>query len=152
MDELEKKIATDTSPVNSTGTEVLKWIDHPLKKSWKNLLIVVLFLMVAPAVVFFSTKSLLFLFLSIVFLLGSLSTFFLPTSYELSENCIKVKFFFNTRKMEWGKYRSFYVDKNGVLLSPFEKPSRLETFRGIYLRFNQNKDEVVNFIKQRIKS
>ena len=152
MDELEKKIATDTSPVNSTGTEVLKWIDHPLKKSWKNLLIVVLFLMVAPAVVFFSTKSLLFLFLSIVFLLGSLSTFFLPTTYELSEDSIKVKFFFNTRKMEWGKYRSFYVDKNGVLLSPFEKPSRLENFRGIYLRFNQNKDEVVNFIKQRIKS
>jgi hypothetical protein len=152
MDELEKKIATDTSPVNSTGTEVLKWIDHPLKKSWKNLLIVVLFLMVAPAVVFFSTKSLLFLFLSIVFLLGSLSTFFLPTTYELSEDSIKVKFFFNTRKMEWGKYRSFYVDKNGVLLSPFEKPSRLENFRGIYIRFNQNKDEVVNFIKQRIKS
>ncbi|MCJ7458582.1 MAG: hypothetical protein MUP17_06300, partial [candidate division Zixibacteria bacterium] len=65
---------------------------------------------------------------------------------------LKVKFFFNTRKMEWGKYRSFYMDKNGVLLSPFEKPSRLENFRGIYLRFNQNKDEVVNFIKQRIKS
>ncbi|OGC81302.1 MAG: hypothetical protein A2W07_06260 [candidate division Zixibacteria bacterium RBG_16_43_9] len=132
--------------------QVLKWIDHPLKKSRKNLLIVVLFLILAPTVVFFSTKSIFFLFLSIIFLLGSLSTFFLPTTYELSEDSLKVKFFFNTRKMEWGKYRSFYVDKNGVLLSPFEKPSRLENFRGIYLRFNQNKDEVVNFIKQRIKS
>lgn len=132
--------------------QVLKWIDHPLKKSGKNLLIVVLFLVIAPTVVFFSTRSIFFLLLSIIFLLGSLSTFFLPTTYELTENGIKVKFFFNTRKMEWGKYRSFYVDKNGVLLSPFEKPSRLENFRGIYLRFNQNKDEVVNFIQQRIKS
>lgn len=132
--------------------QVLKWIDHPLKKRGKNLLIVVLFLVIAPTVVFFSTKSLFFLLLSVIFLLGSLSTFFLPTTYELSEDGLKVKFFFNTRQMEWGKYRSFYADKNGVLLSPFEKPSRLENFRGIYLRFNQNKDEVVNFIQQRIKS
>jgi hypothetical protein len=132
--------------------QVLKWIDHPLKKSGKNLLIVVLFLVIGPSVVFFSTRSIFFLFLSIIFLLGSLSTFFLPTTYELTENGIKVKFFFNTKQMEWGKYRSFYVDKNGVLLSPFEKPSRLENFRGIYLRFNQNKDEVVNFIQQRVKT
>lgn len=132
--------------------QVLKWIDHPLKKSGKNLLIVLLFLIIAPIVVFFSTRSIFFLFLSVIFLVGSLSTFFLPTAYELSETGIKVKFFFNTRRMEWGKYRSFYVDKNGVLLSPFEKPSRLENFRGIYLRFNQNKDEVINFIKSKIKS
>ena len=144
MEAVEKNI---TSP-----GQVLKWIDHPLRKSRKNLLIVIFFLILAPAVVFFSTKSLFFLLLSIIFLLGSLSTFFLPTTYELSEDGLKVKFFFNTRQAEWGKYRSFYVDKNGVLLSPFEKPSRLENFRGIYLRFNQNKDEVINFIKSKIKS
>lgn len=151
METVDNSFTTPTAGL-TPRREVLKWIDHPLKKSGKNLLIVVLFLIVAPAVVFFSTKSLLFLFLSIIFLLGSLSTFFLPTSYELSENCIKVKFFFNTRKMEWGKYRSFYVDKNGVLLSPFEKPSRLENFRGLYIRFNQNKKEVIDFIKTKIKS
>jgi hypothetical protein len=151
METVDNSFTTPTAGL-TPRREVLKWIDHPLKKSGKNLLIVVLFLMVAPTVVFFSTKSLLFLFLSIIFLLGSLSTFFLPTSYELSENCIKVKFFYNTRKMEWGKYRSFYVDKNGVLLSPFEKPSRLENFRGLYIRFNQNKEEVINFIKSKIKS
>ena len=152
MDELEKKIATDTSPINSTGTEVLKWIDHPLKKNRKNLVIVICALILIPVIVFLTTNSLFFLLLSIIFLLGSLSTFFLPTTYELSEDGIKVKFFFNTRQTEWGKYRSFYVDKNGVLLSPFEKPSRLENFRGIYLRFNQNKEEVINFIKSKIKS
>jgi hypothetical protein len=144
MEAVEKNL---TSP-----GQVLKWIDHPLKKSGKNLLIVLLFLVIAPTVVFFSTKSIFFLFLSIIFLLGSLSTFFLPTTYELSENSLKVKFFFNTRQMEWGKYRSFYADKNGVLLSPFEKPSRLENFRGLYIRFNQNKEEVIDFIKTKIKS
>ncbi|MCJ7496784.1 MAG: hypothetical protein MUO78_01435 [candidate division Zixibacteria bacterium] len=134
------------------GEDVLTWISHPLKKNKRNTLLVILFLVLAPAIVFFSTRSLFFLLLSFLILLGSLSSFFLPTSYELSQERIRVKFFFNTKEMEWKKYRSFYVDKNGVLLSPFEKPSRLENFRGIYIRFNQNKEEVVNFLKERIKS
>ncbi len=152
MDKVDKKIEMDSTPVDSTKAQVLKWIDHPLKKSKRNLFIVIIALILVPVIVFVATNSLFFVLLSIIFLLGSLSTFFLPTTYELSENGIKVKFFFNTRQMEWGKYRSFYVDKNGVLLSPFEKPSRLENFRGIYLRFNQNKDEVINFIKSKIKT
>ena len=132
--------------------ESLTWTSHPLKKNKRSTILVILFITLAPAVVFFSTNSLFFLLLSLVILLGSLASFFLPTTYELSRDKIKVKFLINIREMEWGKYRSFYVDKNGVLLSPFEKPSRLENFRGIYVRFEQNKEEVVNYIKSRIKS
>jgi len=89
--------------------------------------------------------------LSVVILLGSLSSFFLPTHYELDQEKIKVRFFLTKREREWSAFRSFYVDKNGVLLSPFAKPSRLENFRGIYVRFNQNKDQVVDFVKSRIQ-
>ena len=39
-----------------------------------------------------------------------------------------------------------------VLLSPFGHPSRLENFRGIYLIFNENKNEIVEFIKSHINS
>lgn len=85
-------------------------------------------------------------------MLGSLSPFFLPTYYELDNEKVKVKFFFNTKEKEWNMFKSFYVDKNGVLLSPFEKPSRLENFRGLYVRFNQNKEEVVDFVKSKIAS
>lgn len=134
------------------GEETLSWTSHPLKKNKRNTVLVIMFLILAPVIVFISTNSLFFLLLSLIILLGSLASFFLPTTYELSQEKIRVKFLINTREIEWGKYRSFYVDKNGVLLSPFAKPSRLENFRGIYLRFEQNKDEVVNFIKERIKS
>jgi hypothetical protein len=134
------------------GEENLTWTSHPLRRNKRNTILVILFVILAPVIVFISTDSLFFLLLSLVILLGSLASFFLPTTYELSPDKIKVKFLINTKEMEWGKYRSFYVDKNGVLLSPFAKPSRLENFRGIYLRFEQNKEEVVNFIKRRIKS
>ncbi len=154
MAEVDNPPKADTIPTPdlTPRREALTWISHPLKKNKRNTLLVTLFLVLAPTIVFFSTQSLFFLLLSFLILLGSLSSFFLPTSYELSQEKIRVKFFFNTKEMEWKKYRSFYVDKNGILLSPFEKPSRLENFRGMYIRFNQNKEEVVNFLKERIKS
>lgn len=129
----------------------LKWSTHPVKRSSKISILVILFLFVVWSLVYLTTFSLLLTILSVVIMLGSLSSFFLPTYYELNDEKIKVKFFFNTKEKEWSMFRSFYVDKNGVLLSPFEKPSRLENFRGLYVRFNQNKDEVVDFVKSRIK-
>jgi len=144
MEEVDKSL--------TTRREALIWTSHPLKRNKRNTVLVIVFLILAPLIVLIVTNSLFFLFLSLVILLGSLASFFLPTTYELSQDKIRVRFFINKKEMEWNKYRSFYVDKNGVLLSPFEKPSRLENFRGTYIRFEKNKDEVVNFIKSRIKS
>ena len=129
----------------------LEWSTHPVKRNILVSILVVMFLFVIWFVVYLTTSSLFLTGLSVVIMLGSLSSFFLPTHYELDQEKIKVKFFLTTREREWGAFRSFYVDKNGILLSPFAKPSRLENFRGIYIRFNQNKDQVVDFVKSKIK-
>jgi len=129
---------------------VLRWSIHPVKRSTKISILVILFLFVVWFLVYLTTFSLLLTILSLVIMLGSLSPFFLPTYYELDNKKIKVKFFFNTKEKQWSMFRSFYVDKKGVLLSPFEKPSRLENFRGLYVRFNQNKEEVVDFVSSKI--
>lgn len=102
-------------------------------------------------VVYFTTTSILLTGLSVVIMLGSMSSFFLPTHYELTQDKVRIKYLFAKREREWEAYRSFYVDKNGVLLSPFSQPSRLENFREIYLRFEHNKDQVVDFVKSKIK-
>ena len=131
--------------------EVLKWTTHPIKRNLKISVLVVFFLLLIFVYAYYTTQSYFFTVLSVVIMLGSLSPFFLPTNYELSDDRILVKFLFNNKIKEWREYRSFYVDKNGVLLSPFGTPSRLENFRGLYLRFNQNKEDVVNFVKEKIK-
>ena len=130
---------------------VLTWSTHAVKKNALVSILVVLFLFVIWLIVYLTTYSLFLTGLSVLIMLGSLSSFFLPTQYELDQNKIKIRFFFTTREKEWRQFRSFYVDKNGVLLSPFEKPSRLENFRGMYIRFNQNKDQVVDFVKSKIQ-
>jgi hypothetical protein len=131
---------------------VLKWSTHPVKRSILISALVILFLFLVWLVVYLTTSSLFLTGLSVVIMLGSLSSFFLPTRYELSQEKIKVNFFLTTRQREWNTFRSFYVDKNGVLLSPFAKPSRLENFRGVYVRFSQNKDRVVEFVKSKIQT
>ena len=91
------------------------------------------------------------LILSIVLVGGSILPYFLPTTYILTEKDIIVKTIFSHQKKRWIDFGSFYVDKNGVLLSPFNKPSRLENYRGLYVRFHKNNREVVEFIEKVMK-
>jgi hypothetical protein len=132
--------------------EALKWVTHPVRRSSLITVLVILFLFVVWMVVYLATSSLFLTGLSVLIMLGSLSSFFLPTRYELSQDKVRIRFFLTTRERQWNAFRSFYVDKNGVLLSPFDKPSRLENFRGVYVRFNRNKDQVVEFVESRIRA
>jgi hypothetical protein len=128
----------------------LRWSSHPLKKNvWVSILVIV-FLFAIWLAVYLTTGNPLLLALSVAIMLGSLSSFFLPTRYELDDDKVKIIYLISMRERKWGTFRSYYVDKNGILLSPFERPSRLENFRGLYIRFNHNKDQVVDFVKSKI--
>ena len=129
----------------------LEWIVHPLIANWKVSVGLIAFLIALCTAIYFSFNSLTFLFLSIIFLVGSLSPFFFPTTYTINDDGINIKTVFRKSSKNWGYYKSYYPDKNGILLSPFPHPSRLENFRGLYVRFNNNKADVVNFVKQRLK-
>lgn len=82
--------------------------------------------------------------------MSSLSPFFFPTRYELSEDKVKVYFLAVKKEKTWSEFRSYYPEKNGVFISPFAKPSRLENYRGIYLRYDKNQEAVLDFVKSRI--
>jgi hypothetical protein len=130
--------------------QILRWSSHPIKNKKKGAIFLVLVMILFWVLVWFSTGSILFLVISVIILSGALSSFFLPTEYELTPGKIKVKFFLTNKEKTWEDYKSFYIDRNGVLLSPFDKPSRLENFRGIYLRFDKNKEEVIKFISSKL--
>lgn len=89
--------------------------------------------------------------LSVLLVGASIFPYFTPTRYRLTEKEIKVSSIFTKQKKKWDNYSSFYVDKNGVLLSPFKEPSRLENFRGIYIHFHNNKEKVIAFIKKKME-
>lgn len=129
----------------------MQWTVHPIKRNWKISAGVILFLVALCTAIYFSFNSATFLILSIAFLFISLSPFFFPTTYTFQDDSVLVKSFFRKFSRQWDSFKSYYPDKNGVLLSPFISPSRLENFRGVYIRFEGNRSEVVGFVEKKLK-
>jgi hypothetical protein len=80
----------------------------------------------------------------------SLARYFLPTWYELGEAGVAVRFLGRVRAVPWSQVQRVATHREGVFLSPFERPSRLDPFRGTFLRFAGNADEVVSFVESRV--
>ena len=84
------------------------------------------------------------------FLVGALYKYFVPFRYQFDNQKVTIQSFRYRFEQDWTNFHSFYIDRNGILLSPFAQPSRLENFRGVYVRFGNNKGAVINFVKQQI--
>ncbi len=130
----------------------IRWVSFPAARSLKKTVLATGVIIMACGVVFWWTKSAWWLIVSLVFLGGSLSSFFLPTGYLLTEDRVIKRILFYNVTRPWKDFRSYYVDHNGILLSPFSKPSFLDTYRGIYLRYEGNREEVTNFVQERMES
>jgi hypothetical protein len=130
---------------------LLSWETHPAKDRPLVAVIVGTFLVVLACLVYLWTESWFFVAITALVLWGSLSQFYVRTKFVFTGNKVKVHYVVNKIEKEWSQYRSFYEDKNGVLLSPFLRPSRLENFRGLYVRFAHNRDQVMEIVKQKIQ-
>ncbi|MCD6245802.1 hypothetical protein J7J58_02795 [candidate division WOR-3 bacterium] len=129
-----------------------KWTSHPVIENQVRTILLMLFLILVFVGVYFLYGFWWFL-ISFVFILSSLSSYFMKTEYTISENGVEVRSFLSHLKKDWQYYRSFYEDKNGIFLSPFVKHSRLENFRGLYLRFGLgDRDKIRTIIKEYIKT
>jgi hypothetical protein len=132
---------------------MIEWDSFPAKEEPRRALGVAFFIIVLSFLVGILWHP-LFGVLSILFLGLSLLPYYTTTHYCMDEKGIMVKKAFYTIKREWRDIHSFYPDRNGVLLSPFSQPTRLENFRGIYIRFNsnRNRDAVLKYLQGRITS
>lgn len=130
--------------------EVLAWTAHPLRRRPLAAVLVTIFILVVGFLVLITTESKAFGTLALVVLFASLAKFYFPTKYRLTDRRITIKSTTQTIHKNWSQFRSFYPDNNGVLLSPFVQPSRLENFRGIYLIFEKNRQEVLSFVQSHI--
>ncbi len=140
--------ATTSAPV--TEPPLLSWSTHPAKARPLITTLVILFLLVLAVLVYLLTYSAIFAVIAALILYGSLTQYFTKTAYEFTDTKVRVKYVVNKIEKEWAQYRSYYADKNGVLLSPFPGPSRLENFRGLFIRFAGNKDQVMEIVRQKI--
>lgn len=57
-----------------------------------------------------------------------------------------VEFLGTKQVKKWGNFVRAEPEKNGVFLSPFVRKSFLEHYRGIFVRYDDNKDDVDRFV------
>ncbi|MCH7905411.1 MAG: hypothetical protein IH944_12725 [Armatimonadetes bacterium] len=81
-------------------------------------------------------------------ILLSTSEMFLPLSYRLNARTARVKNGLSVTEIAWEDVKRVLPVSDGIKLSPLKNPSRLDAFRGVYLRFADNEDEVSGKIRQ----
>lgn len=82
-----------------------------------------------------------------VALLLSLADFLFPVRYVVTAEGASSRALVKGAEIKWADVKRCYVDEFGVKLTPLDRVSRLEAFRGVYLRFGGNEDEVIAAVK-----
>ncbi len=134
--------------------EGVEWHSYPVRENRKKALLAVFFLLFFWSSIYF-TLGLFWLLISLLLLGGSVLPFFTVTRYKLDGEGVTVKKPFYTIRRGWGHFRSYYPDGNGILLSPFSEPSRLENFRGLYIRYpiqEDQKEKILKFLMKMVDS
>lgn len=85
-----------------------------------------------------------------LFVLLSVSSFLLPTRYRLTRDAVEVRSMGVVRARPWSEMKRFEEDEAGLFLSPFEKRSWLDAYRGVRLALGGNRDQVVAFVQARV--
>ena len=129
-----------------------EWVSHPLKQSYYKSILAIGSVIASAVLCGYFMNSPGFGLLGGTVLFLSLGRFFFPTRYKLDRDGINVKTITTNVTYKWSRYRSVYADRNGALLSPFMGPSRLESFRGLYITFSDNREQIVEYIKAQLKS
>ena len=150
---MQKIVPTEKGYDRPDAPATLSWTVHPLVENWRKSVLLGLFLALLLFGIYFGFQSIYVAVLSAIFLIGSLYKYFLPFHHQFEADKFVITSCCYRLEHPWEKFRSFYVDANGVLLSPFAHPTRLENFRGVYVRFGKySPEEIVNFITSKIES
>ena len=131
--------------------EILVWESFPLRDDYPRSLLLLILLAALPAGVYVTLGDPALVVVALLLPGLSLWRYFLPTTYEMSDDGVRFVTLGVTRARPWSHFRNYYVHDVGIHLSSFPAPSPLDPFRGTFLRFRGNREEVVRFIERRIR-
>lgn len=128
----------------------ISWISHPLKEEppQKSILLILIILGVS-IIVRISFDSGIFAFLSCTLLTAAMSRYFLPTQYQIDSQGLTISHLGKRHQHPWTHFRRAVHRPDGIFLSPFARPHRLDAFRGQFVR-TPNSDEVYHVIQKHI--
>ena len=134
------------APKTASPEPVLSWTVHLARQRPAMTIASVIFIALASAGGFVAIGPAAGLLVAVV-LVGFLSDFLFPMTYHITTENATCRMLLNRTEIRWADVRRCYLDDHGVKLSPLDRVSRLEAFRGVYLRFQGNEDKVIEAVK-----
>lgn len=142
------------SPDKIKEEPVLTWSVHLAQDSPKRMLIALLCLISTAIAGYFimsrfgSAAGMLGGAVGAFAILSSLSDYLFPLRYEITRDHATCRRLMGITQIEWKDVKRCYLDDLGIKLSPLIRKSRLEAYRGVYLRFGpDNKDKIIEIVK-----
>jgi len=126
-------------PGQQPGACPIEWVSWPLRDEPRRKTALLLGF-IALTVFISSLLAPVCGILALLLLFILLGPYFLPCRFEISETGVKKFFFLFNRDRPWSVYKRYVAQKDGVFLGTFAAPSRLDSFRGDFLRFSRTTD------------
>ena len=79
---------------------------------------------------------------------ASTTDFWLPQRFKLDGNGASMRCGISVTSIQWDAVKRAISSEAGVQLSPLRKEGRMDAFRGVFLRFANNKEEVLSEIRR----
>ena len=127
---------------------VLRWQVHLAREQPRKLAVVVAAVSASALLAYAWVGNVIFAAAMIVAVLGALSDFLFPVTYTLTLTQASASTPVGKRVIAWKDVRKCYLDDFGVKLSSLKRRSRLEAYRGVYLRFGDNREEVLEAVRR----
>ena len=128
------------------------WKARPVSNARGRGLLVIALILILSIAVGFWMKSPYWSIFGFLVLFLSLESFFFATTYRLGEDGVEVRKRFSKSCRGWDTFRSVYVDRRGVTLSPYEGRAFMEPYRASRILFAGNREPVLEYIRPRISS
>jgi hypothetical protein len=126
----------------------LEWRVHMARAAPRRTAGVILAAAGAGAVTWLVFANPLLALAAIAIVIASVAEFLFPIHYRLTERGAEMRYGLSRSLIDWPQVRKCYLFPDGVKLSPLRVPSRLEAFRGVFLRFADNREQVLEFVRQ----
>lgn len=122
----------------SGNTHHINWTSFPIQEEsiYKSLILVCGIIAFCVGIVFIISIAYALFAFAVLFM--ALSKYFLPTRYKLDDQGFSKEFLFFSKHRLWKDYKRTVGFNDGIFISPMAKTSRLDNFRGEFIKLEKN--------------
>lgn len=121
------------------------WASQPSRR-WT----VLVFALLAAVIGYLLLQNVVAAFVGFAAVMLSTAEFWLPLRFKLDESGASSRCGISETAIEWANIKRAVLSVEGIKLSPHEVEKATSPFRGVFLRFAGNREQVVEAVRKRV--